>query len=116
MPDAKSWRLYSQATGGFLAGGVLNKWSSPDKESSFYFLALDHRFAPDHYGGVLIISNTQNQMLRIAEIGVLNRDLRYALDDFSPDSDLHLFWHIENDKNIRAEIIRKLGQNAVFEC
>jgi len=93
-------------------GGVLRAWQSSDRTFHHLFLTLDLQCKPDHYPGVVIISNKEHSQVMVKEVDNLEKELPQLLGEFEGTPEI--YWDLETDEGKRGEIVNALTENPVF--
>jgi len=93
-------------------GGTLRAWQSPDASYHHLFLELDLSCKPDHYPGVVIISNNEHSNVKVAEVQNLEKELPHLLEAFTKPA--KVFWDFEIEASKRGEIITALTESPKY--
>ena len=87
-------------------------WQGPDEDFRQLFLTLDLECKPDHYPGIVIISNKHHNEVKIQEVQNLEKELPQLLQHF--DDEREVYWDFEADDQKRKDILIKLTEHPSF--
>jgi hypothetical protein len=93
-------------------GGELRWWASPDKKYRHLFVRVNMECQPDHYPGIVIITDSRHQNSEIHEVKDLSRELDALLNQYSDEA--VVYWDVEFNEEKRKIIMRELSSIPKF--
>ncbi len=91
---------------------MMRAWQSPDQKFHHLFLTLDLECKPDHYPGVVVLSDKNHSKVIVKEVQNLEKELPQLLGEINGMPEV--YWDLETDANKRKEVLSGLTEHPKF--